>query len=289
MQLWRRPFRFPSMKRILIFLSLVLPSLAAFAQDSSSKYIELADSADNYIRRERWEQAERVILEALRLEPGNFTNALLLSNLGVVQTNLGKPQEALESYRLGISIAPSVAALYTNRARTLMTIGNYKDALVDLDKTLEIDSVQKWPLKMRGLLKLSGGDLDGAKSDFMHLQKIDPKNPAVFQGLGRVAQMEGKDDEALAYYDEALAIEDDAETLFSRILLKINMLKYSEASEDIRLGIKSFPENPDFYLARGYLHRLHYRNDEAEIDKKIALDKGADPQFVEQLIPKIGK
>ncbi len=41
-----------------------------------------------------------------------------------------------------------------------------------------------------------------------------------------------------------------------------------------------------FYLFRGYLHKLNYRNEEAAADKKIALDKGLDPQIVEQYLPR---
>ena len=51
------------------------------AEASSPKYEALADSADNYIRREKWEEAERVIISALKVEPGNFANSLLFSNL----------------------------------------------------------------------------------------------------------------------------------------------------------------------------------------------------------------
>lgn len=67
------------------------------------------------------------------------------------------------------------------------------------------------------------------------------------------------------------------------------MGRYSEAAEDISESVKRYPQIPDFYMARGYLHRLNFRNEEALIDKKIALDKGADPQLVEQFIPKIRK
>ena len=63
------------------------------------------------------------------------------------------------------------------------------------------------------------------------------------------------------------------------------MDKYSDASADIREGIDRYPENPFFYIWRGYLHRLNYRQDEAEADKKIAIAKGADPQFVKFYIP----
>lgn len=263
------------------FIFTAYPPLTA----SSPRYLALVDSADNYIKRERWTDAEQTLLSALRLEPGNFTNSLLLSNLGVVRTNLGKMDDALEAFRLGLSIAPRSSVIRTNRSRTLIALGRYDEAMTDLNETLEIDSTQTWPRQMRGLLRLAADDIDGAEKDFTVLSRIDPSNASAMSGLARVAERKGQTTEALKYYDEAIAIDDDPETRFSRILLKISLGKYSEASEDIRKGIDKWPQVPDFYLARGYLHRLNYRNREAEIDKKIALDKGADPQIVEQFLP----
>lgn len=289
MQSWAGLLRFIIMKLQSAFLLAAFLAFAAEVCASSPRYMELADSADNYMKRERWSDAESVILKALRLEPGNFSNALLLSNLGVVRTNMGKMDEALEAFELGLSVAPRSSVIRTNRARTRLFIGDYDGALADLDETLRIDSVQEWPLQMRGLLLLGKNETEKAKKDFSTLAKLYPRNSASMSGLARVEEREGNYNDALRLYDEAIAMDDNPETRFSRILLKINMERYSDASEDISKSIQKFPEHPDFYLARGYLHRLNYRNHEAEIDKKIALDKGADPQFVEQFFPKNGK
>jgi len=277
------------MKLLPTLLSLACMAFSSEICASSPRYIELADSADNYIKRERWSDAENVIIKALRLEPGNFSNALLLSNLGVVRTNMGKMKEALEAFELGLSVAPHSSVIRTNRARTRLFIGDYEGALTDLDETLRIDSVQEWALQMRGLLLLGKNETEKAKKDFNTLARLYPDNSTSMSGLARVAEREGNFTNALRLYDEAIIIDDNPETRFSRILLKIKMEKYSDASEDISKSMQKYPEHPDFYLARGYLHRLNYRNQEARIDKKIALDKGADPQFVEQFIPESGK
>lgn len=279
------------------FLYLILwhmmfwPTTEVAGQNSTltEKYIQLADSADNLMKRERWADAEPVILQALRLQPGNFGNALLLSNLGVVRTNMGKYEEALESFEIGIAISPNSSVLHTNRARTRLFMSDYAGALDDLNKTLSIDSLQEWPLQMRGLLLLATDSIGSAKKDFNRLAHLYPDNARAYSGLARIAEMEGKPEEALRLYDEAISIDDDPETRFSRILLKLNIGKLQEANDDIRESLKSYPEVPDFYIARGILHRLNYRYDEAEIDKKIAIDKGADLQFVEQFLPKIRK
>lgn len=271
-------------RAIILFTAFIIASFFDI-NASSPRYLALVDSADNYIKRERWADAENTLLSALRLEPGNFANALLLSNLGVVRTRLGKTEEALEAFRLGLSVAPRSSVIRTNRARTHIAIGDYKAAMKDLDETLQIDSLQKWPHYMRGLLRLAANDTEGAENDFKRLSQLDPSDASAMSGLARVAEQKGNLSDALRYYDESIVIDDNPETRFSRILLKINMEKYSDASEDLADAIGKWPQIPDFYLARGYLHRLNFRNDEADLDKKIAIDKGADPKLVEQFFP----
>lgn len=258
---------------------------AGMAMASSPEYIALADSADNYMRRERWEAAENVIVKALRLEPANFSNSLLFSNLGVAQTNLGRHEEALESFRLGLSIAPNSSTLHNNRARTLLYLGRKNEAFNDITTSLEIDSLQEWPLQMKGLLLLEKDSLEGAKITLLQLSHRFPYNDVAISALGKIAEKEGKPEEALKYYDEALRINDDPETRSWRILLKISQEKFSDASADIRESIEKYPEYAFFYIWRGYLHRLNYRRDESMADKKIALAKGADKELVDAFIP----
>lgn len=261
----------------------------AAAVASSPKYIALSDSAENYIKKERWADAERTLVEALRLEPANFLNSMLLSNLGVVRTNMGRNEEALEAFSLGLSIAPRSSTIRSNRARTYLAMGDYDHALSDLDKSLDIDSLQPWAMKMRGFLLLRNNDLKLARRDFNFLMEKFPEEAGAFSGLAQIAESEGNYSEALSFFNRALELEEDPVTRFSRILLKINMQNYSAASEDISEAIKEYPEIADFYLARGFLHKLNYRNEEAEIDKKIAIDKGADPQLVDKFFPKTGR
>lgn len=277
------------MRRIKALLYTLLVAAAPVAlpltaSASSPRYIALADSADNYIKAENWDMAEKTILTALRLEPGNFSNSLLLSNLGVVQTRRGNMEEALESFRLGLSIAPHSSVLYSNRARTYLHLGRYDDALADINESIAIDSIQEWPLQMRGFL-LINKDPAGAKRDFNKLLRNYPRNTLAMTGLAAVAEKEGDNDEALRLYDKAIEIADDPDIRFSRILLKINMDRYSDASEDISQSLERFPQVGELYLLRGYLHKLNFRNEEAALDKKIALDKGADKQTVEQFLP----
>lgn len=253
---------------------------------ASPRYLELADSADYFIAHENWPKAESTIIEALRLEPANFSNSLLLANLGLVQSNQGKYLQALRSLDLGLNIAPSSTVLLNNRAHTYLNMDSISAAANDLDRSLQIDSLQQWPLQTRAFLYLQNGEIGKAKNIFTKMKTSFPNNSSVFAGLAAIADKEGNLREAMTNYEEALTInENDEEAREAFISLLIRNNEYTEARAIIRRGLDLNPENPMFYLLRGYLHRLNYRLEEAQADKKIALSKGLDPSFVSSFIP----
>lgn len=277
--------RYMNMKHLTTLFALLLSAPLFSAVASSPRYIALADSADRFIKKEMWVEAEKTIIEALRLEPANFSNSLLFSNLGIVRTNRGDFKSALEAYGLGLSIAPGSTVIRNNRAKTRIMTADYDGALCDIEESLAIDSLQEWPLQMRGLLRLRNGNLEGAFSDFSTILKKFPDNFSAMEGLGKVAEAKGEHSDAIKYYDEALKMNDNPETRSALILIKINMERYSDASTLITEAISKYPDYSDFYVWRGYLHRLNFRNEEAAADKKIALAKGADKAFVDSFIP----
>lgn len=253
---------------------------------NSPRYLELADSADYFIQRENWPRAEQKIIEALRLEPANFNNSLLLANLGLVQTQKGDYKKAIESCTLGLNIAPSSTILLNNRAHAYLLDDEIDNAVLDLDRSLQLDSIQEWVLQTRAYIYLQQKDIENSRKLFLKLQDKFPSNSSVFTGLAAIAEQEGKPEEASRLYRKVLEIHrDDEEAREAYIALLIADDKYSEARLQIKEGLEINPENPMFYLLRGYLHRLNYRMEEAEADKKIAISKGLDPQYVREFIP----
>lgn len=253
---------------------------------ASPRYLELADSADYFIARENWNKAEDKIIEALRLEPANFTNSLLLANLGLVQANKGEYKQALETLSLGLNIAPSSTVLLNNRAHTYLLLDSVSAAIYDLDRSLEKDSIQEWALQTRAYLYLQQKDIESSKILFNKLKENYPDNASVYPGLATIAEYEGHFDSANENYKKALKRNpDDEETREAYIFLLISNNKYSEARNEIREALNINPENPMFYLLRGYLHKLNFRLDEADADKKIALSKGLDAKYVSSFLP----
>ena len=252
----------------------------------SARYLELADSANFYISRENWPKAEEKLIEALRLEPANFSNSLLLANLGVVQTAKGEYEKALESLSLGLNIAPKSAILLNNRAHTYLLTENVEAAKKDLDKSLQIDSLQEWTLKTRAFIYIQDQDKENAKEVLNKLKKEFPNNPGIGSGFAAIAEMEGNLPEAIKNYREALkadAYDDDSREALILLLIKSN--DYTAARKEIREGLDLNSENPMYYILRGYLHRLNFRLDEAQADKKIAISKGLPSSLASSFIP----
>lgn len=275
------------MTRIIIFIAIFLcVGFEAGAQAFTHSYLERADSADRYIKMERWDDAERNLKDALRLEPANPGNALLLSNLGYVQTMLGKTDDALLSYDVSLSIAPRSAVVLSNRALTYIFSGKKDKAMADLNASLAIDSTRAMPLRWRGMLRLEEGDFEGARHDFNMLLRTDNKSADAYDGLTQCAIHDANFDRALEFASKALQIEPTAERYFTKASIEIDTSRLPEATETLRAAIKEFDRNPELYLLRAKLHELNYRREDCELDKKTALELGLDPQLLLQYFPK---
>ena len=269
---------------IWLFIMFILGRHLCFP--SSPRYLELADSADYFIARENWDKAEAKILEALKLEPANFTNSLLLANLGLVQTNKGDFKKALTSLSLGLDMAPSSTVLLNNRAHTFLLMDSIESAIKDIDKSLSIDSIQEWTLQTRGFIYLQGKDIDKASEIFKKINKEFPLNKKIWTGFAAIEEYKGDLEAAKGFYIKALDSDlEDEEAREAYILLLIKINDYTEARSQIREAMKLNSENPMFYLLRGYLHRLNYRMEEAKADKKLAISKGIDPTYASYFIP----
>lgn len=269
---------------IILFILFLLGRHLGFP--SSPRYLELADSADFFIARENWNRAEEKIVEALRLEPANFTNSLLLANLGLVQSNKGEYHKALQTLSLGLNMAPSSTVLLNNRAHVFLMLDSVVRAAQDIDKSLQIDSLQEWSLQTRAYLYLDSGVASKAREIFLKLKDSFPDNTSIYSGLAALAEHESHFQEAGQYYRKAIEINpDDIEARIAYISLLIKIEAYQDARAQIKEGLNKDPEEAMFYLLRGYLHKINYRNDEAQADKKIAIAKGLEPEYVKNFIP----
>lgn len=253
------------------------------AQTLTHRYIEMADSADVYMKRERWADAERVIVTALKHEPANPSNWLMWSNLGVVRTHLENYAGAVEAYDIGLAGAPRSTVLYSNRAWTHLAFGHEREALEDIDRTLALDSLQSWPLKMRGLLRMVKQP-DRARRDLLRADSIAPDDAAVLAALGDIDAAKGRLKEASQYYEHSLRIDNNPEVSFRLLLIMTDNDDFAEAQTRTINALARWPKDPNLHLLRALQHRRNYNPQDALREKNLAIGYGADPLTVARIL-----
>lgn len=266
----------------MIMFCAILPGMA-------QTYMQYVDSADNYIRIENWEAAERMTIAALKTMPANKLNYLLWSNLGDIRTRQENYDGALEAFEIALAGSPANVKVLNNRAYTYMQMGNMDAALDDINESLKKDSIQEWPLQIRGVIELGKGRYDEAEKDFIRLKDIYPKNASAYSGLGKIEAIKGNGKESSEYFLKSLELEQDEETWLCLVMVNIESGWIPKAKEYLLTALKRYPRSGNLYLMRGVIHKKNYENEAAEIDKKIAVDYGADSHLVEKFFPNFKK
>lgn len=275
---------------LTILITIIVCASTSGAQTLTATYVALADSADHYIKHERWADAGRVIVEALKHEPANPSNYLLWNNLGIVRMETGDYEGAVQAYDIGLASAPKSTQLLSNRARTLLKFNHTDEALADLDKSLALDSTLQWPLRVRGIILLGKTKPEAALRDFNTYLRHYKEDATVMTARGDAWVLLNDYDKAMGDYRRAAELdEEDPEPTDKLLFLAYTRSALADEEKTLRAALRKWPKHGNFHLLLGALHRERYQNAEAEEDRKLALEYGADPQTVELILPKIKK
>ena len=118
-------------RKITGLLLLIFAMASSSMVRAQSAYYNYIDTAEMKIKKQNWLQAERYILMALKAEPANKNNSLLISNLATVQRNQKKYIEALKNYDLALAMTPKSVTLLKNRASLYLEIDSLSHAYMD--------------------------------------------------------------------------------------------------------------------------------------------------------------
>ena len=236
------------MKFPFTLLFLLLFSLTV----SSQTYRELSEKAIDYIEEDSLAQAEDFLVQAMKLEPSNPHNALLFSNLGLVQRRLGRYDDALQSYTYALNIAPNAVPILLDRAALFMEKGMTDRAYQDYCEVLDADKVNKEALLMRAYIYVIRRDYKAAHMDYDRLLELDPQSYSGRLGLATLEQKEGKFREALEILNKMLAATPEDATLYiARADVEREMKHEDLALVDLEEAIRLDAASADAYLLRG--------------------------------------
>lgn len=252
--------------------------------DTSTVYFALIDSAQQCIKAEQWQQAEQYLLEAIRSEPGNPSNSLLLSNIATIQRRQGRLNEAIRNYSMAIDLTPNAVTLLHNRAAAYILLDSIALAQADYERIMLIDESDVESRYTHGMLALNLGDPKTAEKDFEDILRINPNSGMAKQGQGYLHKHAGEYEKAAQCFSEVIKVKPSATLLANRADCYLATKRLNDASIDIANALELDPNDPYIYILRAKLNKLRFNRDDMERDIKLAIAHGLDKDEAKALI-----
>lgn len=266
--------------------SIVLGLLLMVGTLRAQTYEEMIRKSYEYADRGDLPAAEEALKAAMHAEPANKNNFALLSNLGTIQRQQGKTDEALVSYTAALSLQPKNKLILSNRAELYIEMGETEKALSDYQTLLLLDPLDLDAYYRRGMLYIEMKDYMLADEDFEKIMSIDKESEQGRFGFALLDKARGnyEDSEAILSY----LIEKSRTPLQyyeERAELYFRMKKNARAMTDLN---KIFAETNDvpahLYVLRGKIKLAQFEKESAAIDFKKALELGYDKAVIDELI-----
>ena len=203
------------------------------------------------------EGADKIIDEALELcKNGDHNAALELLN------------QATELY-------PDNQFVFVNRGNIYNDyLRDYKAAIADYNKTIEINAKFSWPYLNRALAYGRLKRWDEAIADYGRAIELDQNYASAYNGRAWSHCQIGKFEEALGDANKAVELKpNEANYLETRASVYIGLKRYEEALADLNTAIKLSPEGW-LYHRRGELYRLMNEESKAKADFNKAKQLG---------------
>ncbi len=161
-------------------------------------------------RRGDYERATQFLNTALdlaaRLEDNSF-EALCFNAIALVQTDLGRTEEAIQAYQNAIGLAPETISPWNNLGHLYRKLGRHTDALTAFQKSIEQNEADAVGWNGLGDLYHETGRNDDAIYAYLKAIEFSPDFAHSWCGLGNSHMEEGRFDEALAAHQKAIEID----------------------------------------------------------------------------------
>ena len=272
-----------------IFFGVIVAICALHCSISFAQtYDELIAKSFDFIDADSLPQAEDALREALRIEPGNPSNGMLLLNLGTIQRRLGKLKEAEDSYTIGLAFLPKNLTLLNNRAQLFAEMEKYPEAIEDYTEVIYQEPENENAYYERALCKLMNQDTLGARLDLEQIDRFNPNSAKSRLGMAYVYKAQEMWREASELYDALIERNPrNASLLRERAEVFYFSNRMGAALDDVNKSIDFDPRDPYSYLLRAQIRYAKGDKEFARRDLNQALELGLNKDEVKDLIEKL--
>ncbi len=149
-------------------------------------------------------------------------------NLGMLQQQAGRLDDALASYDAALALAPDTADVYANRGTALAAQGRFDDALASFATSVRLDPTAAPAQNNLGNTLAAAGRRAEAVQAYEAALAIDPGYADAHGNLANVLVLEGRLDDARRHYELAIAADPD----YAEALRNLGMLLASQGRLD---------------------------------------------------------
>lgn len=276
------------MKKSIFFLVIIAICALDCSISSAQNYDELITRSFDYMDADSLPEAEEALREALRIEPGNPGNGMLLLNLGTIQRRQGKLKEAEESYTIGLAFLPNNLTLLNSRAQLFAEIEKYPEAINDYTEVIYHEPENEDAYYERALCKLMNQDTLGARLDLEQIDRFNPNSAKSRLGMAYVYKAQQMWREASELYDALIERNPrNASLLRERAEVFYFSNRMGAALDDVNKSIDFDPRDPYSYLLRAQIRYAKGDKEFARRDLNQALELGLNKEEVRDLIEKL--
>lgn len=276
------------MKKSIFFLVIIAICALDCSISSAQNYDELITRSFDYLDADSLPEAEEALREALRIEPGNPGNGMLLLNLGTIQRRQGKLKEAEESYTIGLAFLPNNLTLLNSRAQLFAEIEKYPEAINDYTEVIYHEPENEDAYYERALCKLMNQDTLGARLDLEQIDRFNPNSAKSRLGMAYVYKAQQMWREASELYDALIERNPrNASLLRERAEVFYFSNRMGAALDDVNKSIDFDPRDPYSYLLRAQIRYAKGDKEFARRDLNQALELGLNKEEVRDLIEKL--
>lgn len=276
------------MKNFLFSFVIIAFFSAHIAELNAQTYEDYVTLSFDYIEQDSLKKAEEAIKNALKLEPGNPDNGLLLGNLGTIQRQQGKPQEAEQSYTIGLGFIPNNLSLLNSRASLYAEMAEYDKAIDDYTSIIYQEAENEDAYYQRALCRLMNSDTLGARLDLEQIDKFNPQSAKSRLGMAYVYKAQRMWREASELYDALIKRNPNSASLYrERAEVFYLSSRMGAALADIDKSISLSPRDPYSYILRAQIRYARKDKEFARRDLNQALELGLPEAEAGDLIQKL--
>lgn len=205
---------------------------------------ELFDSALEHHRAGSLIAAENLYRELLRYRPGHVG---VLANLGAVLDGLGRFDEAIATYRLGLALAPKNAALHNNLGNVLKEMGALEAAAEHYRQAISAEPDNAEAHNNLGAVLQGLGHLRDAERCYKRALSLKPDYVQALDNLGDVLHVQDRIADARECFERVLRLAPNDGV---RLKLALLIPPVYESIEEIEANRKHLAEAVEAALAK---------------------------------------